>query len=148
MLTDNAVPKDAFKGAKGVVFLQAAAAAVGLTAFRGQGFIVARVDGSWSAPAFIRLATMGMGLSLGGVLALCIIAQVPKLDSDVSTHVQHLGCPRMLCLIACLSLSKGPLRTASTRQIMAPFRRKGAAGQMALQSHCRRFVKLMKTVIA
>ena len=68
VLTDNAVPKDAFEGAKGVVFLQAAAAAVGLTAFRGQGFIVARVDGSWSAPAFIRLATMGMGLSLGGML--------------------------------------------------------------------------------
>lgn len=66
---DNAVPKDAFKGAKGVVFLQAAAAAVGLTAFRGQGFVVAKVDGQWSAPAFIRLATMGMGLSLGGALA-------------------------------------------------------------------------------
>lgn len=66
VLTDNTVPKDAFKGAKGVVFLQAAAAAVGLTAFRGQGFIVAKVDGAWSAPAFIRLSTMGMGFSLGG----------------------------------------------------------------------------------
>ncbi len=76
MLTDNAVPKDAFKGAKGVVFLQAAAAAVGLTAFRGQGFIVARVDGSWSAPAFIRLATMGMGLSLGGMLPLCLVVRL------------------------------------------------------------------------
>ena len=76
VLTDNAVPKDAFKGAKGVVFLQAAAAAVGLTAFRGQGFIVARVDGSWSAPAFIRLATMGMGLSLGGVLQPCLIVRL------------------------------------------------------------------------
>jgi lipid-binding SYLF domain-containing protein len=62
------VPKDAFKGAKGVVFLQAAAAAVGLTAFRGQGFIVAKVDGAWSAPAFIRLSTLGMGFSLGGAL--------------------------------------------------------------------------------
>ena len=70
VLTDNAVPKDAFEGAKGVIFLQAAAAAVGLTAFRGQGFIIARVDGAWSAPAFIRLATMGMGLSLGGMLSV------------------------------------------------------------------------------
>ena len=60
------MPKDVFKGAKGVVFLQAAAAAVGLTAFRGQGFVVAKVDGTWSAPAFIKLSTMGMGLSLGG----------------------------------------------------------------------------------
>ena len=60
------MPKDVFKGAKGVVFLQAAAAAVGLTAFRGQGFVVAKVDGTWSAPAFIKLSTMGMGLSFGG----------------------------------------------------------------------------------
>ena len=60
------MPKDVFKGAKGVVFLQAAAAAVGLTAFRGQGFVVAKVDSTWSAPAFIKLSTMGMGLSFGG----------------------------------------------------------------------------------
>ena len=77
VLTDNAVPKDAFEGAKGVIFLQAAAAAVGLTAFRGQGFIIARVDGAWSAPAFIRLATMGMGLSLGGALSI-----PPRPESD------------------------------------------------------------------
>ena len=68
VLTDNAVPRDAFKGTKGVVFLQAAAAAVGLTGFRGQGFIIAKVDGNWSAPAFIRMATVGIGLSLGGTI--------------------------------------------------------------------------------
>jgi len=82
VLTDNAVPKDAFEGAKGVIFLQAAAAAVGLTAFRGQGFIIARVDGAWSAPAFIRLATMGMGLSLGGEMVDMVAILYTQADVD------------------------------------------------------------------
>jgi hypothetical protein len=69
VLSENCVPKDAFKGAKGVLFLQAAAAAAGLTAFRGKGFVTANVNGQWSAPAFIKLESLGVGLSLGGQCA-------------------------------------------------------------------------------
>ncbi len=66
MLSENVVPRDAFQGAKGVVFLQAAYAAAGVTAFRGQGFIVAAVNRQWSAPSFLSLSSLGVGLSLGG----------------------------------------------------------------------------------
>jgi lipid-binding SYLF domain-containing protein len=66
VLAENVVPRDAFKGAKGAVFLQAAYAAAGVTAFRGQGFVVAAVNGQWSAPSFLSLSSLGVGLSLGG----------------------------------------------------------------------------------
>ncbi len=66
VLAENMVPRDAFKGAKGIVFLQAAYAAAGVTAFRGQGFIVAAVGGQWSAPSFLTLSSLGVGLSIGG----------------------------------------------------------------------------------
>ena len=84
------MPKDVFKGAKGVVFLQAAAAAVGLTAFRGQGFVVAKVDGTWSAPAFIKLSTMGMGLSLGGAL-LNLIPPITSVVVLTSTAIYAIS---------------------------------------------------------
>lgn len=80
MLAENVVPRDAFKGAKGVVFLQAAYAAAGVTAFRGQGFVVAAVNGQWSAPSFLSLSSLGVGLSLGGeatpspMLQQCIVS--------------------------------------------------------------------------
>lgn len=66
MLSENIIPKDAFKGAKAVLLLQAAYAAAGVTAFCGQGFIVAAVKGQWSAPSFLSLSSVGVGLSLGG----------------------------------------------------------------------------------
>ena len=68
VLSDNKVPTDAFKGAKGVLLLQAAFAAAGVTGARGEGFVVVNNGGTWSAPAFVRLSTVGLGFSLGGGL--------------------------------------------------------------------------------
>ena len=71
VLSENDVPKSAFHGAKGVLLMQAAFAAAGMTAFRGEGFVVAWNGGQWSAPAFIRLSSVGMGFALGGECGCC-----------------------------------------------------------------------------
>ncbi|KAK9903268.1 hypothetical protein WJX75_001246 [Coccomyxa subellipsoidea] len=84
VLAENVVPRDAFKGAKGAVFLQAAYAAAGVTAFRGQGFVVAAVNGQWSAPSFLSLSSLGVGLSLGGEMVDTIA--ILYRDEDVDKY--------------------------------------------------------------
>ncbi|BDA50073.1 probable SH3 domain-containing YSC84-like protein 1 [Coccomyxa sp. Obi] len=99
VLAENIVPRDAFKGAKGVVFLQAAYAAAGVTAFRGQGFIVAAVGGHWSAPLFLTLSSLGVGLSIGGEMVDTI--GILYRDEDIDKYKQgdfritsyRIGCP-------------------------------------------------------
>ena len=49
-----------------VLLMQAAFAAAGMTALRGEGFVVALYNGVWSAPAFIKLTSLGLGFALGG----------------------------------------------------------------------------------
>ena len=47
------------------VFLQSAYASAGITSLRGQGFVLAHVNGKWSAPAYIAVTKLGAGLSIG-----------------------------------------------------------------------------------
>jgi len=53
------------------VFLQSAYAAAGVTSLRGQGFVLSRANGKWSAPAYISVSKLSAGLSMGAALVLC-----------------------------------------------------------------------------
>jgi len=52
------------------VFLQSAYAAAGVTSLRGQGFVLSRANGKWSAPAYISVSKLSAGLSMGAALVL------------------------------------------------------------------------------
>ncbi|KAK9826397.1 hypothetical protein WJX81_007628 [Elliptochloris bilobata] len=53
-------------GGLAYVFLQSAYASAGITSLRGQGFVLARANGKWLAPAYVSLSKLGAGLSVGG----------------------------------------------------------------------------------
>ncbi len=53
------------------VFLQSAYAAAGVTSLRGQGFVLSRANGKWTAPAYISVTKLSAGLSMGTALVLC-----------------------------------------------------------------------------
>ena len=55
---------EAFKGAVGIVIVQAAFAAVGITSLQGQGFVIA-LSHNLSPPSFIKIGMLGAGLSIG-----------------------------------------------------------------------------------
>lgn len=49
----------------GYVFVQSAYASAGITSLRGQGFVLAHVNGKWSAPAYISVTKLSAGMSIG-----------------------------------------------------------------------------------
>ena len=49
----------------GYVFMQSAYASAGITSLRGQGFVLAHVNGKWSAPAYISVTKLSAGMSIG-----------------------------------------------------------------------------------
>jgi lipid-binding SYLF domain-containing protein len=66
--------------------MQAAFAAAGMTAYRGEGFVVALHGGQWSAPAFIRLSSIGMGFALGGEQLLLLCGYPTAGHADILTQ--------------------------------------------------------------
>lgn len=137
-LTSN-LPAHEIQRAAGVAFLFSSKAALGITASKGHGFVLAKVEGSpgWSAPLLFSVFAGGLGISIGyaEVATLTIldtkeavleflkpqvsldshlsVAAGSRLAGDASESAINLTAPRLSLKKFSYSVNKGVMIDAS-----------------------------------
>ncbi len=78
----------------GYVFMQSAYASAGITSLRGQGFVLAHVNGKWSAPAYISVTKLSAGMSIGAPQATAGTwhSHTPGCEGEAGAKLGTLQC--------------------------------------------------------